>query len=174
MKRRTSRSILLAVVSMWIVGLWAMNVGATTAPHISTQPSCVPGGPPPVGCPPASASPTGSKSPTASGSPSGSPSPSESPEPETAKSTISIKYSKKAFSGTVDSSAKECEPGRSVTLKKKKGAKAKTVGKTETAAKGKWKIAYPDPGGKKYYAKVKASSKGSTSCGGAKSKTIKA
>jgi hypothetical protein len=61
-----------------------------------------------------------------------------------------------------------------VSLKKKTASGAKTVGKTESTAGGKWEIAYPKPGGKKYFAKVKASSKGSTSCGGAKSKTIKA
>lgn len=173
MKRRTTRSILLAIVSMWLVGLWAMNVGAAAPAFLVAQPTpCLPGPPPPVGCPPSSASPSGSGSPSSTGSPS--PSPSESPEPEDSKSTISIKYSKKQFSGAVKSS-NDCETGRNVTLKKVKGGKARTVGKAKTVAGGKWKVGYPEPGGKKYYAKVKTSTaKSGGTCKGAKSKTIKA
>ncbi|HYI45443.1 MAG TPA: hypothetical protein VE174_08305 [Actinomycetota bacterium] len=180
MQRRTSRSILLAVISLWLVGLWGMSVGASTNASVVATQSCVPGPlPPPVGCPPTSASPSGSGSPSASGSPSSSPSssPSQSPtprpEPEDSKSTISIKYKSKKFSGAVKSSS-ECQVGRNVVVKKK-GKKVKTVGKTKTVAGGKWKVAYPKPRGKKYYAKVKTSNAESGgTCRGAKSKTIRA
>ena len=178
MKRRTTRSILVGVISMWALIFWAMGVAAIANPQPGVvRQSCLPGGPPPVGCPSPSGTSSGSASP--SGSPSGSSSPSSSPsespepEPQDSASKITIKYGKKQFSGAVTSS-RSCENGRNVTLHRLKGGKARNVGKTRTAPSGKWKIAYPKPGGKKYYAKVKQSKAGETTCKGARSKTIRA
>jgi hypothetical protein len=168
MKRLGARAVLISCVVLWVGTLWALSMGALATEAPVALQSCVPLPlPPPAGC---EEEPSGSPSPSASGSSTPSPSPSDD-EPTTEKPTISIKYAKNKFSGVVKSKTSFCERGRDVSVKKKGG---KVVGSDTTNRAGKYNVRFPEPKGKRYFAKVAPRVGGQTSCQGAKSKTIKA
>ena len=163
MKRMGARSILLFCVVLWAGAIWALSVGAfaNQLPPLPVQ-SCVPGAPPPLGCT--------SASPSRSASPSTSASPSEEP-PDEADSEITIKYANKKFSGAVTSDEASCERNRAVSVKKRGG---RVVGTDTTDSAGKYSVRYPNPKGKRYFAKVAPRVGGATTCNGDRSRTIKA
>ena len=165
MKRKGARAALVACVALWGATLWALNSGALAQELPIPLQTCVPDGPPPVGCPDESPSPSGSSSPSPSGSPS------EEPEPTEEDSKITIKYSNNKFSGAVKADTAKCEKGRKVSVKKRG---AGVVGTDTTDNAGKWSVRYPEPKGKRYFAKVAPKKVGETTCNGAKSQTIKA
>ena len=84
---------------------------------------------------------------------------------------MTIKYSNNKFSGAVKSDSAACERNRKVSVKKRGG---RVVGDDVTDDAGKWSLRFPNPKGKRYFAKVAPKQAGETTCNGAKSRTIKA
>jgi hypothetical protein len=75
------------------------------------------------------------------------------------------------FGGKVKSPNAKCIRGRDVILKKVKGGKAKTVGRTVSTKNGSWKIQGVTPKGR-FYAQSPARNVGAIACRKGKSKTI--
>ena len=185
MKRRTIRGILATVVALWVVALWALNVGAVepqvptrarthtpcltpAPPGTTTPPACPPEPTPtPTPTPTRTPTPTPTRSTTPTPTPSSSsasptPTPTPTPTPsrtepadQTFTSTISIEYEGRAFSGAVSSRGGRCEGRRDVAVKKVKRGRDKVVKRAQSGRGGQWRARSRNAEGR-YYATVKA------------------
>ena len=91
----------------------------------------------------------------------------------TAKSTVTISSRVPAFSGKVKSGNGACEAGRRVQLFRRSGDSGGVrIGKDRSSSSGRWKIPVDPLQSGAYYAKVKRSRAGGSTCRGARSDVV--
>ena len=120
----------------------------------------------------------GEETETPTASPTGSPTSTDGPSGEQRRcnSEITIRHDsdRQLFSGAVRSDEAACKRGRRVNLKLDRDGRDRTVETTTTTRRGKWKAAFPNPRGRRFYAVVTKSSTPRLVCLPAKSRTIRA